>query len=74
MMKTPRPPLAYIIRRAAQLADTGEFGDRLEIEGALIREDLPEAVEALAQRPGLCEYLDQACIRSRNEKSNPPKA
>jgi hypothetical protein len=69
-MEFPRPPLAYICRRAAELAETGQCSGHLDVQTALVREGIPEAIEVLSQRPRLRDYLNEACARARKEKTN----
>ena len=71
-MELPRPPLAYILRRAAELAETGKYNGYLDIQTALVQEDLPEAIDALA-RPGFRDYLKSACARAQKEKTDAPR-
>jgi hypothetical protein len=65
-----RPPFAYLIRRMAKLAETGQCSSHLDIQAVLIEEGLPEVVDVLATRPGLRDYLDASCVRAKKEKPN----
>lgn len=73
-MGNAQPPLAYILRRASALAETGEFSSYIDVEAALVREGHPEAVEALAARPAFRDYLIATCARAQREKTNAPRS
>lgn len=56
--------LAYVGRRAYELAQTGEHEDFASIEQAIIDEGFDEWV-AWLERPGVIESLNQICVSAR---------
>jgi hypothetical protein len=59
-----RLALAYVGRRAYELARSGRYADFASIEQAIIDEGYDETVPWL-ERPGVIEALDQICFVSR---------
>ena len=56
--------LAYVGRRAYELARSGRYADFASIERAIIDEGYDETVPWL-EKPGVIEALDQICFVSR---------
>jgi hypothetical protein len=56
--------LAYVGRRAYQLAQSGQYADFASIQQAILDEGYDETVPWL-ERPGVMEALDQICFVSR---------
>jgi hypothetical protein len=63
-MDEPKNRLAYVGRRAYELALSGKYPDFASIEQAIIDEGFDETVPWL-ERPGVIEALDQICFVSR---------
>lgn len=60
MMKDDFRPIKYVVRRAYELALTGEYPDFVSIEEAIIREGHAESVPWL-ELPSVIESLSAIC-------------
>jgi hypothetical protein len=58
--------LAYVGRRAYELAQTGRHEDFASIQQAIIDEGFDEWVPWL-ERPGVIESLNQICVSARRQ-------
>jgi hypothetical protein len=61
---TTEEKLAYVGRRAYELAQTGKHEDFAAIQLAIMREGHAESVPWL-ERPGIIDAINQICIISR---------
>jgi hypothetical protein len=61
---TREEKLAYVGRRAYELAQTGKHEDFAAIQLAIMREGHAESVPWL-ERPGIIDAINQICIISR---------
>ncbi|WP_158815805.1 hypothetical protein [Methylocapsa sp. S129] len=63
-MEETKNRLAYVGRRAYELARSGDYADFASIQQAIIDEGYDETVPWL-ERPGVIEALDEICFVSR---------